>query len=432
MSSSKLAAFCRDCLADIAVRTTRCPSCGSPGLVRHPELAALHIAHIDCDAFYASIEKRSRPELRDKPLIVGGGTRGVVATACYNARIRGVKSAMPMYRALRLCPNAVVIKPDMKKYAAVGRRIRDMMQAVTPLVQPLSIDEAFLDLSGTERLHKASPALVLARLQNRIQHELGITVSVGLSYNKFLAKIASDYRKPRGFSVIGRGDAISFLQDKPVSLIWGIGAVAAARLAAEGFTTIGQLQQLDANELTHRFGATGERLFSLSRGIDLRPVEPRGRVKSISSETTFDRDLTEPTELLRVLRRLADKAGERLKMSEFACQTVVLKLRTAKFKTRTRHRRLHSPTRLADRIFGAGRDLLEKEADGTSYRLIGIGCVDLCPAGLADPTDLADPNAARKALAEAARDRIRARFGATALETGYTFRGSDWERPSRS
>ncbi|PJN96384.1 DNA polymerase IV, partial [Amaricoccus sp. HAR-UPW-R2A-40] len=202
--------LCRDCLTP-SPDPGRCPACRSPRTVAHPELLDLAIAHVDCDAFYASVEKRDDPSLRDVPLIVGGGQRGVVTTACYLARIHGVRSAMPMFQARRLCPQAVVVKPRMARYVEVSRQIRALMEALTPLVEPLSLDEAFLDLTGTERLHKAPPALLLARLQARVEAELGVSVSVGLSHNKFLAKTASDLDKPRGFSVIGRAETAAFL-----------------------------------------------------------------------------------------------------------------------------------------------------------------------------------------------------------------------------
>src|SRR3990167_575943 len=184
--------FCRDCFSPVPEGAERCPACRRPRLLFHPELHALSVAHMDCDAFYAAVEKRDNPELQDKPLIVGGGQRGVVSTCCYIARIRGVRSAMPMFKALAACPDAVVVKPDMRKYAAVARDVRTLMRDLTPLVEPVSIDEAFLDLSGTERLHHASPAVSMGRLAKRIEEEIGITVSVGLSHNKFLAKMASD------------------------------------------------------------------------------------------------------------------------------------------------------------------------------------------------------------------------------------------------
>lgn len=415
--------FCRDCLSPTAGR--RCPACGSPRVVGHPELGELSIAHLDCDAFYAAVEKRDRPELVDRPVIVGGGTRGVVTTACYIARIKGVRSAMPMFQALKLCPEAVVVRPDMAKYGEVGRAVRERMRAVTPLVEPLSIDEAFLDLSGTERLHGRSPAETLARLAQEVERDLGITLSVGLSHNKFLAKVASDLDKPRGFSVIGRSETLGFLADKPVSLIWGIGDAAVKRLAADRLHRIGQLQEMEEADLLRCYGSMGQRLWRLARGIDARGVAPRGEAKSISAETTFSTDLATERELLPVLRRLSEKVAHRLKATDLAATTVVLKLKTADFRLRTRHRTLADPTRLADRLFEAGRDLLRREVDGqTRFRLIGIGCTEFDAAVRADPVDLLDHGAARRALAEGALDRLRARFGDGTVETGLTFRSA--------
>src|SRR4051812_20689000 len=215
-ASDKTPGFCRDCLAEQKGDVRRCHACGSPRLIRHKELYDLTLAHIDCDAFYAAVEKRDNPELADKPVIIGGGHPGVVSTACYIARIHGVRSAMPMFKALELCPHATVIPPNMEKYAAVGHEVRALMLDLTPLVEPLSIDEAFLDLGGTERLHGRSPALSLAKLADEIETKVGISVSIGLSHNKFLAKVASDLEKPRGFSVIGRAETRSFLAAKPV------------------------------------------------------------------------------------------------------------------------------------------------------------------------------------------------------------------------
>jgi DNA polymerase-4 len=291
--ATPLPGFCRDCFSPVGPKTARCATCGSPRLIRHPELFRLGIAHLDCDAFYAAIEKRDDPSLADKPLIIGGGKRGVVSTACYIARTYGVRSAMPMFQALKACPEAVVLPPAMDKYAAVGRQVRALMLALTPLVEPLSIDEAFLDLSGTERLHGAPPAITLARLARRIETELGITVSIGLSFGKFLAKVASDLEKPRGLSVIGRAEAIAFLSDKPVSLIWGVGKAMQARLAEDGIRTVGALQRMDEKELVRRYGAIGLRLAQLSRAEDDRAVDPSGEMKSISAETTFDSDLAD-------------------------------------------------------------------------------------------------------------------------------------------
>lgn len=412
--------FCRDCLAE-AGAGGRCPICASPRLVRHPEIDSLAIAHVDCDAFYAAIEKRDSPALKDRPVIVGGGRRGVVATACYVARIDGVHSAMPMFRALQACPQATVIRPDMAKYAAVGREVRALMRELTPLVEPLSIDEAFLDLAGTERLHGTSPARMLARLARRIEDEIGITISVGLSCNKFLAKIASDLDKPRGFSVIGREEAPAFLKDRPVGLIWGVGKALQARLARDGLRTLGQIQRMEEHELVARYGAMGGRLFRLARGEDDRKVTPDAPAKSISAETTFERDIADARELETRLWHLCEKVARRTKAAGLAGETAVLKLKTAEFRTLTRNRRLEAPTRLADRLYRALQPLLAREADGRAFRLIGAGLSGLLPAEAADPRSLFDPAGDKLAEVERAMDRLRARFGEHSLEKGIGF-----------
>ncbi|RTQ29848.1 DNA polymerase IV [Brucella abortus] len=414
--------LCRDCLSLQKTQTSRrCHACGSPRLIRHKELYRLSLAHVDCDAFYASVEKRDNPDLRDKPLIVGGGKRGVVSTACYLARIHGVRSAMPMFKALEACPDAVVIKPNMEKYARVGREVRQMMRDLTPLVEPISIDEAFLDLSGTERLHKAPPAVVLARFSKRVENEIGITASIGLSYCKYLAKVASDLEKPRGFSVIGEAEALDFLRDKPVGMIWGVGKAFAAKLESDGIRTIGQLQTMEEGALMKAYGTMGQRLYRLSRGQDSRKVEPDHDMKSVSAETTFNTDLSAVGDLVPVLRALSEKVSRRLKAGEIAGRTIVLKLKTQDFKLRTRNRQLGDPTQLADRIFRTGLQLLEKEMDGTRFRLLGIGVSDLSPSDRADPPDLVDIQATKRAVAESAIDRLRNKFGLNAVETGYTF-----------
>jgi DNA polymerase IV len=410
--------FCRDCLADGTGGAYRCAACGSPRLVRHPELAQLAIAHVDCDAFYAAIEKRDNPALRDKPLIVGGGHRGVVATACYIARTYGVRSAMPMFEARRLCPHAEVVRPDMAKYAAAGREVRARMLDLTPLVEPLSIDEAFLDLSGTARLHGLAPAKTLARFAKRIEAEIGITVSIGLSHNKFLAKVASDLDKPRGFSVLGAAEAAAFLAPKPVTFIWGVGKAMGASLAREGFRIIADLQRADEATLMRKFGTEGLRLSGLSRGIDRRAVNPERETKSVSAETTLSEDVAALRPLTRLLWELSEKVSGRLKAKELAGTTVTLKLKTADFRLRTRALSLGSPTQLAARIFGAGRELLARETDGTKFRLIGIGVSALAGAEEADPADLVDVSGRRDAAAEHAVDALRAKFGRDAVIRG--------------
>ena len=413
--------LCRDCLAQPETASGRCPECGSPRLLAHPELTGLSIAHIDCDAFYAAIEKRDNPDLAEKPVIIGGGKRGVVSTACYIARTFGVHSAMPMFKALKACPHATVVRPNMEKYAAVGRQLRAMMRDLTPAVEPLSIDEAFLDLSGTDRLHHALPAQVLAGFSQTVEREIGISVSVGLSHNKFLAKIASDLDKPRGFSVIGRAETVSFLAGQPVGLIWGVGKAMRARLARDGITRIGQLQTMDDKTLATRYGSIGLRLSRLSRGEDVRAVVAGQGAKSVSSETTFFEDTSDRAGLLPILRKLSEKVASRLKNKDLAGDTVVLKLKTAKFQSRTRNAKLADPTNLADRIFRTGRELLEREIDGTRFRLIGIGVTGLTEGWRADPDDLLDREATKRARAEAAMDAIRARFGRDGVEVGLTF-----------
>ncbi len=413
--------LCRDCLTPSSGHPGRCPGCGGPRLVAHPELTELSVAHVDCDAFYAAVEKRDNPEFADRPVIVGGAHRGVVAAACYVARTYGVHSAMPMFKARKACPHAVVIPPDMAKYARVGREVRDLMLALTPAVEPLSVDEAFLDLSGTGRLHGAPPAIVLARFQRRVESEIGVTVSVGLSHNKFLAKIASDLDKPRGFAVIGRAETRAFLAAQPVSVIWGVGKAMQERLARDGLRTIADLQKQDEGRLAKRYGAMGLRLSRLARGEDARTVTPERKAKSISAETTFDRDHADAAELLPRLRRLCEQVSARLKRDGLCGRLVVLKLKSADFRLRTRSAHLDAHTNLADRIYRAGRELLSKELDGTRYRLIGIGVSELGDAGLADAHDLIDGRAEKRARAERAIDYVRDRYGPDGLGLGLTF-----------
>ena len=414
--------FCRDCLTDAAPRATRCRACGSPRLLRHEELDRLAVAHIDCDAFYATIEKRDDPALAAEPVIVGGGKRGVVAAACYVARTFGVKSAMPMFEALRLCPHARVVRPNIDKYSRVGREVRQMMLALTPLVEPLSIDEAFLDLSGTERLHGLQPARVLARFATAVETRLAITVSIGLSANKFLAKVASDLDKPRGFAVLGPSEAAAFLAPKPVSFIFGVGKVSAARYARDGFQRIADLQRAGETTLMRRYGDEGRRLARLAYGIDARKVSANRETKSVSAETTFDSDIADFRALERILWRQVEEVSARLKAKALAGSTVTLKLKSADFRIRTRAHSLESPTQLAGRIFAASRGLLEREAGGTKFRLLGVALSALTGADVADPADFVDRRAAD---AEHALDRVRARFGEDAMVKGLAFDGQE-------
>ena len=415
-------ALCRDCFHHAAEDFTRCPSCGSRRIIAHPDLFRLTVAHIDCDAFYASVEKRDQPELATRPVIVGGGTRGVVAACCYIARLSGVRSAMPMFKARAACPDAVVIKPDIAKYAREGARIRAMMEALTPLVQPLSIDEAVLDLRGTEALHNAPPAVVLARFALAVEREVGVTVSVGLAANRLMAKLAAERDKPRGFAVIGAGEAAAWLAPQSVAVLPGVGPAMAKRLAAAGFVRLGQLAALDARAALARFGADGPALVARARGEDNRAVDPARETKSISAETTFDTDIALLAALEAPLWQLCEKLARRLKDKGFAAGGLVLKLKTADFALRTRSQRLPEPSLLPEVIFAAARPLLQREADGTAFRLIGIGAQPLAPADQADRGDLADPEAPRRAARWKAMEALRARFGEDAVMAGRGFK----------
>ena len=388
--------------------------------MRHTELHELAFAHLDCDAFYAAVEKRDRPELREVPVIVGGRHRGVVAACCYVARSYGVHSAMPMFQALRKCPEATVVKPDMKKYVAVGRAIRSMMQALTPLVEPLSIDEAFMDLSGTASLHGSSPAQTLAGLARGVEERHDITVSIGLSYNKFLAKIASDLDKPRGFSVIGRAEARSFLADRPVTLLWGVGPAMQRRLAGDGITRIGELARRDESALVNRYGRIGRRLWACARGEDERPVDPGREAKSVSSEITLDTDVADPEQLRPILWKLTETVARRMKKSGILGRGVTLKLKTADFRLLTRSRRLGGPTRSAETMYGVAERLLTREADGRVFRLIGVGAHDLIDAAESPQGELLGDGQADSSV-DQALDSVREKFGDAAIIKGRGF-----------
>ena len=415
-------AFCRDCLVDLEFSARRCGQCGSPRLVRHRALASLALAHIDCDAFYATVEKRDNPELADRPVIIGGGKRGVVSAACYISRTFGVRSAMPMFKALALCPQAAVIRPDMAKYVRVGREVRQAMQALTPLVEPLSIDEAFLDLSGTQRVHGMIPAKVLARFARDVERNIGITVSVGLSVNKFLAKIASDLDKPRGFAALDQEEAREMLAERPVGFIYGVGPASQEKLVQRGYRLIADLQRADEHELMKQFGGEGQRLWRLARGMDDRRVVADRGAKNISAETTFESDIRDFATLEKLLWKLSEKVSARLKNSNLAGSTVTLKLKTADFRQRTRSQSIQSPTQLAAKIFALSREMRAKEIDGTAFRLMGTGVSALKPGSAADDSDMLDR---RSAHAERAIDGLRKKFGSGAVIRGIAYDGPE-------
>jgi len=420
--------LCRDCHHLSEAAAPACPACGHTRIVTHPELARLAIAHVDCDAFYASVEKRDNPALRHVPLIVGGGQRGVVTTCCYIARLYGVRSAMPMFKALKACPEAVVVPPDLRKYHEAARAVRAEMDRLTPLVQAVSIDEAYLDLTGTQRLHARTPAASLAGLASAVEREVGVTVSIGLSANKFLAKTASELDKPRGFAVIAPAEAEAFLAPRPVSDLSGVGPRLAEALMRGGLRTIGDLQAADAKDLIRRYGETGDWLKRCAHGRDNRPVSPHAQRKSISSETTFFEDITELAALEDQLWRLSVKTADRAKAEGAAGRIVTLKLKTSAFQPLTRRTGLAQPTQLAQEIFRAARVLLAREVTGRSkYRLIGVGLSQLSDYR-ADAIDLIDPKVAKRAAAERASDRARAKFGGDAVMTGRAAKGRRADR----
>lgn len=414
--------LCRNCFHMFEEDAPACPSCGHERLVRNSRLAELGIAHLDCDAFFAAIEKRDDPSLKNKPVIVGGGKRGVVATCCYIARLYGVRSAMPMFQALKACPDAVVIKPNSEKYRIAGLQVREKMQALTPMIQPVSVDEAYLDLTGTNTLHKAPPAVSLARLAAEIERDVGITVSIGLSVNKFLAKTASELDKPKGFAVIAAEEAEALLAPKPIGFIHGIGPKLAKKLSLDGYDTIEDLQRTELRQLIGKYGETGMWLKNRAHGIDNRPVRNDEERKSVSSETTFHKDMSDPAWLEDQLWRLCVKTADRAKATGLVGNVITLKLKTADFRTLTRRLSLAEPTQLAQTLFRSARILLAKEANGrTRFRLIGIGISDLSEHR-ADSVDLLDPLVAKRAAAERASDLAREKFGTDAVMTGRSAR----------
>jgi DNA polymerase-4 len=401
--------------------TNKCSACNSLNIISHEEIKILNIAHIDCDSFFCSVEKRDNPEIRNKPVIVGGGKRGVVSAACYNARIYGVRSAMPMYQALKLCPSAVVITGNIQKYKKVGLLIKSMMQELTPLVEPLSIDEAFLDLKGTKKIHKMDPCQVLVRLQNNIINEVGITVSVGLSYNKFLAKTASELNKPNGFAIIGKNEAINFLSEKPVSFIYGVGPSFENKLKQVGINKISDIRTWTDKEMFIKFGESGLRIAKLARAEDKRPVKSHKKRKSISSETTFNNDISSLDTLSDILWKVSLATADRSKSLNLAGYTITLKLKTSNFKTITRRRTLPQGTQLADTIFNTCLPLLEGEAKGQKFRLIGVSISSLSKP-LGDHGFLLDPMALKRGKAERVTDSIRSKFGRNSLIKGRQYK----------
>ena len=417
-SNKRITSICRECLSTFDSKVLYCANCESLNLISHKEIEKLDIAHVDCDAFYASIEKRDNPKLKNSAVIIGGGKRGVVATACYLARIKGVRSAMPMYKALKLCPSAIIIKPNMSKYRDASRKIQNLMNQLTPLIEPISLDEAFLDLSGTKKLHKKIPAVLLAELSKKINQEVGISVSIGLSYNKFLAKICSDLDKPKGFSLLGRGDSKKFLSSQPVEILWGVGKILKRKLNNDGIKTISQIKELGIKEVINRYGSIGSHIYSLSQGKDLRRVVPQRQIKSISHETTFENDISDKEVLEKKLWSLCEKVSKRSKEKGLGGQTITLKLKTKEFKLISRSCTIDEPTQIGELIFQNSKTLLDREDDKVKYRLIGVGISNLKDSELCDLYDLINISKTKNAKIEYAIDDIRNKFGKDLIKKG--------------
>ena len=417
-SNKRITSICRECLSTFDSKVLYCANCESLNLISHKEIEKLDIAHVDCDAFYASIEKRDNPKLNNSAVIIGGGKRGVVATACYLARIKGVRSAMPMYKALKLCPSAIIIKPNMSKYRDASRKIQNLMNQLTPLTEPISLDEAFLDLSGTKKLHKKIPAVLLAELSKKINQEVGISVSIGLSYNKFLAKICSDLDKPKGFSLLGRGDSKKFLSSQPVEILWGVGKILKRKLNDDGIKTISQIEELGIKEVINRYGSIGSHIYSLSQGKDLRRVVPQRQIKSISHETTFENDISDKEVLEKKLWSLCEKVSKRSKEKGLGGQTITLKLKTKEFKLISRSCTIDEPTQIGELIFQNSKTLLDREDDKVKYRLIGVGISNLKDSELCDLYDLINISKTKNAKIEYAIDDIRNKFGKDLIKKG--------------
>lgn len=414
--------LCRDCDYTSNERMESCPSCASARLIYHPQLDMLTIAHIDCDAFFAAIEKRDNPDLINKPVIVGGGKRGVVATCCYIARLHGVRSAMPMFKALKACPEAIVVPPRREAYSRASRQIREKLQNLTPLVQMISIDEGYLDLGGTQQINHASPALALSRLAREIEIDIGISISVGLSENKFLAKTASEMDKPRGFAAISLDEAPAFLGPKPINYLHGVGGQLAKKLSNDGYKTVSDLQHAALRDLIGRYGETGLWLHQRAQGVDNRPVRVENERKSVSAERTFNNDISDFARLEDRLWQVCEETSARAKRHGVAGTTITLKLKTKAFRSLTRSTTLANATNLAQTIFRATQPMLRREmGTGQSYRLIGVGLSHLeTPKG--DAPDLIDPLIEKRAKAERASDLARHRFGDTIVTTGRGIR----------
>jgi nucleotidyltransferase/DNA polymerase involved in DNA repair len=376
------------------------------------------ILHVDMDAFYASVEQRDNPDLRGKPVIVGAGPRerGVVSAASYEARKFGVHSAMPSRTACKLCPQGIFVRPDMKKYAQVSKQIMTILGTFTPFVQPVSVDEAFMDVTGSTKKF-GDPLTIAKRIKAEIHAQTGLTASVGVAPNKFLAKLASDLNKPDGLTVITEANKVEMLAPLPVSKIWGVGKVTEMRLQELGIRTIGDLQRFPLDELRHRFGNTAEHLRALAMGEDDREVVTDEETKSISSEQTFDVDTADLDQIKKCLLEQCEEVGLRLRGEKVAARTVLLKLRYADFTTLTRRRTLPQPTQDEMMLYEvAGQLLVAEGIEGKRIRLIGVGASNLVPPGLQG--DLFDLDPEKRARVNKVVDDLRARLGPKAVRRG--------------
>ena len=390
---------------------------------------ALTILHVDMDAFYASVEQRDRPELRGKPVIVGGlGGRGVVCAASYEARPFGVHSAMPISQARRLCPQAVYLPVRMSHYAQMGRQIREILLSFTPLVEPLSLDEAFLDVAGCETLF-GSAAEIAALIKARVKSETGLTASVGVAPNKFLAKLASDHGKPNGLVVVAPDRVGEFLEPLPVGRIWGVGKKAEKRLNALGIQTVGQLARLSEPDLVANFGELGEHFRQLANGNDGRRVVPDREAKSISTETTFAKDISDRQLLRDWLLDLTDQLAARLRHAGLRARTVELKIRSSDFRTRHRAQALPEATNATDLLWQTAKAILEQglTREMLPLRLLGVGATRLTGEAAAQRSLFDAAERDRQKSLDQTVDAIRKQFGSTSVRRGASFGRSDRE-----
>jgi len=381
------------------------------------------ILHVDMDAFYASVEQLDHPELRGKPLIVGGlGQRGVVAAASYEVRAFGVHSAMPMREALRRCPQALSLRPRFERYQQVSSQVFDVFREFTPLIQGLSLDEAFLDVTDSQAA-LGSAASIAARIKRLIVERVGVTASVGVASNKLIAKIASDLRKPDGLVIVSDDQIGAVLDPLPVRKLFGIGPKTAAHLEQLGIATFAQLRSAPDATLQPLFGRFTGLIKARAAGIDDRPVQAHSDEKQISAETTFDTDLTDPRQLHAELARLADRMATRLRHSGWVAQRVVVKIRRRDFRTFTRQARVRPPTHATAPLAHAAAQLLDQWLTlnrGVAIRLLGVGATDLSTAPQLDMFEA--QQAVREEKLDNALDEIRARFGTQAVGRASSLR----------